>query len=55
MLTQNEIGILDAPARPLDAADNGLDWEAQAFLTTESDTVAGTVTTHNVKIYDGVW
>jgi hypothetical protein len=51
----NGVGILDAPARPLDAADNGLDWEAQAFLTTESDTVSGAVTTHNVKVYDGVW
>ena len=51
----NGVGILDAPARPLDAADVGLDWEAQAFLSTESDTVNGAVTTHNVTIYDGVW
>jgi hypothetical protein len=51
----NGVGILDGPARPLDAATLGLDWEAQAFLTTESDTVNGVVTTHNVTVYDGVW
>jgi hypothetical protein len=33
----------------------GLDWESQAFLSTDSDTVNGAVTTHNVTIYDGVW
>jgi hypothetical protein len=33
----------------------GEDWEAQVFLSTESDTVANGITTHNVTIYDGVW
>ena len=51
----NGVGILDGPARPLNAATLGLDWEAQAFLTTETDTINGAVTTHNVTVYDGVW
>ncbi len=45
-------GFLDAPSRDLVA---GVNWQAQAFLSSETDVVAAGVTTHNVTIYDGVW
>jgi hypothetical protein len=50
-------GFLDEPAFQLGAGlgAKGQDWEAQAFMSTETSTVADGVTTHNVTIYDGVW
>jgi hypothetical protein len=57
----NGQGFMDTPEYPglgyLNANRDKLpfDWEAQAFLTTETDSTNGAVITHNVKIWDGVW
>jgi hypothetical protein len=57
----NGQGFMDEPTYPglgyLNANRNLLpfDWEAQVFLTTETDSTADGVTTHNVIIWDGVW
>jgi hypothetical protein len=55
----NKDGFFDGPGGAFGPAGGffglGEDWEAQTFLATETDTVADGVTTHNVKIYDGVW
>jgi hypothetical protein len=50
-------GFLDEPAFQLGAGlgAKGQDWEAQAFMSTETTTVSDGVTTHKVTIYDGVW
>jgi hypothetical protein len=50
----NSLGFLDETDFTL-SAFVGIDWEAQAFLSTESDVTNGAVVTHNVTVYDGVW
>jgi hypothetical protein len=47
----NSTHFSDTPALPL---VNGRNWQAAAFVSSESDTVAGGITTHNVTIYGGV-
>jgi hypothetical protein len=56
-LYATNIGFLDIPAFPLGVGigAKGQDWEAQAFLATETSSVSEGVTTHNVTIWDGVW
>jgi hypothetical protein len=57
----NNTGFLDEPSFQLGTGlgAQGQDWEAQAFLSTETDTYttngANVVENHNVTIYDGVW
>ncbi len=48
----NSTHFSDAPFLPL---VDGRNWEAQTFVTTETDSVSGGTTTHNVTIYGGVW
>ena len=48
----NANGFTDTPRLPL---VDGRQWEAQAFVTSESDLTVGFVTYHDVAIYGGVW
>ncbi len=52
--TANGLGFVDLTNFDL-ASSVGLNWQAQAFLTTETTSVKNGITTHLVTIYDGAW
>ena len=50
----NGLGFLDLTSFPLEPFV-GLDWEAQAFMATESTRMVDGKLVHDLTIYDGVW